>query len=227
MTAPEGNKSIEAVFASMAELTGSLLQRGTDVDSCVAAARVLNRTLEDTISTAVASGAPVACQNGCSFCCYLRVELFAPESIAIFRYLNTEIPEGNRKDIRERIFANAERIAGLTVEEHRRTNVQCAFLVDGHCSIYPVRPIACSGHHSCDVRPCEQAYQDPSVEQNSIPMDAMIVLTKDAVKSGEYAAISARGLRPDHTELHTTLASLLRNPALIGQWRNRGKIVKA
>ena len=56
--------------------------------------------------------------------------------------------------IRNRALASSAPIARVIEDTRPLSNryfaatIRCPFLVDGLCSIYPVRPLACSGHHA-------------------------------------------------------------------------------
>jgi Fe-S-cluster containining protein len=56
------------------------------------------------------------------------------------------------------------------------TNIRCPFLVDNKCSIYQVRPLSCSGHHS--VSPpdwCAPASQQQPVIHHEMPDDEDLI----------------------------------------------------
>ena len=209
------------------ELVSKRLGRGSaDVDACASVASQINDRYAATFDHLKWQDVPIACKAGCNWCCYLRVEILPYEAIALFRYLRTSIPEELAQSISARILANAEQIAALTPEQHRLTNVQCAFLVDGCCSVYPVRPMLCAGHHSCDVSACEAGFNEPSVEVDSIPLVAVLAAIRGMMMIAAGDALREKKLKAQSLELHTTLAALLRNPALIGQWGSGRKLIK-
>ena len=130
------------------DVTLSTLKSGTDVDSCTALVARADRRFEATFEHLGKQGAPIACRSGCSFCCHLRVTVAPHEAIALFRHLRSQIPAPLAQEIEQRVLANAARIAHMTEEQHWSTNVKCAFLVDGACSAYRARPMACADRKS-------------------------------------------------------------------------------
>jgi len=221
-------KDSTAATRFAADLTASTLKRSTDVDACVALAEKLDRSLDAALAHARQSlGAPIACRAGCSFCCHLRVEVLAPEAIALFRFLKSQIPEEQASAIAAKVVANADRIANKTPEQHAAARVQCAFLVDGRCSAYQARPLACAGFHSLNVSECERSYDDAAADDTSrIPMVGEIKDMEAGTAIGIRQALRALKLDDQPMELHTAVAALLRDPSLIGRWRSGRSLVR-
>lgn len=78
------------------------------------------------------------CNNGCSYCCHVPVEVTALEANYIQHHTGIE-PSANR--FRKKPY---------------KGNDPCPFLRGGQCSIYQARPIACRTFFSVDgVEPCK------------------------------------------------------------------------
>jgi hypothetical protein len=152
----------------------------------------------------------VACGKGCSFCCHLRVMVYPHEAIALFRYLNSRIPREKAVSIRKRLTENAKRVA---------QGMACAFLVEGECAAYPARPGACAGYHSLSREKCERGDSD-------IPMLQGLHHVATSLDEGLDQALAATNLSSTRIELHTALAALIRNPALIERWRSGRTLLK-
>ena len=209
------------------DTTANTLARSTDVDSCVAVVGKLDRHLDATLAYARQSlGAPIACRAGCSYCCHVRVDVLAHEAIALVRYLKSQIPEEQARAIAARVGANADRLATMTPDEHNAARVQCAFLVTGRCSVYPVRPLACAGFHSLDVGKCERAYNDPADLTDPIPMVGEVKEIETAAAAGVRQALRGLKLDDQPMELHNAVAALLREPGLTGRWRAGRSLLK-
>jgi len=209
------------------DTTANTLARSTDVDSCVAVVGKLDRHLDATLAYARQSlGAPIACRAGCSYCCHVRVDVLAHEAIALVRYLKSQIPEEQARAIAARVGANADRLATMTPDQHNAARVQCAFLVAGRCSVYPVRPLACAGFHSLDVGKCERAYNDPADLTDPIPMVGEVKEIETAAAAGVRQALRGLKLDDQPMELHNAVAALLREPGLTGRWRAGRSLLK-
>mgnify|MGYP003345877699 CR=1 FL=1 len=102
-----------------------------------------------------------ACAAGCSWCCHQQVALEPVEAIAIARHVETHFTAGERAAVKQRIDALAERTRGLGNLAWARLKTPCAFLIDGKCSIYEVRPLRCRAVYSRDAEHCRWAMESP------------------------------------------------------------------
>lgn len=195
------------------------LGRSTDVDACVALVRRLDELLEQAAQHLPAAGAPLACQIGCNFCCHLRVQVLPHEAIALFRYLQSRMPVVTADRVRSKLQQYTSRAA---VPDARRA---CAFLVDGECSAYEVRPSACAAYHSLSRQRCEQSFQQPSLPAGTVALESLQVVAT-ALEDAVNIALQAGGLSHIPGELHAAVAALLADPALIARWRAGRPLLK-
>jgi Fe-S-cluster containining protein len=171
-------------------------------------------------------GAGIACRVGCSFCCHLRVMVYPHEAIALFRYLKSRISKEQAASVQRQVLENAARVKKLAVEGRAVTGIACAFLVDGKCSAYEVRPGACSGYHSLSRQRCEDGYNNSSGKPEPIPVLKALSYVADAMDDGVEQALAAAHLNGTRIELQTAVAALIRNPALIQRWRSGRSLLK-
>ncbi len=148
------------------------------------------------------------------------------------------MPKEQSEAVRQRITANAATIAKLDRENRMPPNLPCAFLVDGACSVYEARPATCSGYHSLSRERCEEAFQarettqtpgamDATGASDTVPMLQGLRFVAAALDEGLDAGLTASGLSNVRIELHTALAALLKNPALIERWRSGRDLMKS
>ena len=130
--------------------------------TCAALCRRLNGVIDAEIDSADEAGARVACAPGCDYCCHLRVDVFPHEAAALLDYLRTRASPAEAAAIEQRILANAERVDGLTAEQHRSAGIACAFLGGRRCSAHDVRPSACAAYHSLSRERCEHSFRHPA-----------------------------------------------------------------
>lgn len=81
----------------------------------------------------------VACSRGCSHCCHIQVLIAEDEADVIGKRIGRK---PRKVPHRERIDTKA-----FSFGYHN----PCTFLVDGECSIYEHRPLACRIHYSLDI----------------------------------------------------------------------------
>jgi Fe-S-cluster containining protein len=182
----------------------------TDVDACLALVARLNELLAQAAQHLGQAGGGLACRAGCNFCCHLRVMMLPHEAIALFRYLQSRMPTATAQRVRARLRDDTS-----SATTGRRA---CAFLVDGECAAYEARPSACAGYHSLSKERCEQSFLDPSLPTSTVALRSLQVVAT-ALEDGVDAALRTQGLSQDRIELHTAVAALLANPALIALWR--------
>lgn len=179
---------------------------------CDTLARHLLGAIDTSFAAARAAGAPIACAAGCTFCCHQRVGVFPHEAAALYRYLRTHLSPAEATAIEQRILGNAARIDALTADEHRRANIACAFLQDGRCSAYAVRPQACAAYHSTSRPHCEYAYEHPDdmgTPKNARPALLELKLFSAALLDNTRAGLEAVGLPAAQGELHQLLRDLI------------------
>jgi Fe-S-cluster containining protein len=81
----------------------------------------------------------VSCKSGCSFCCYINVDITDLEAQAIVEYCS-------------------ENGIDINMQELEMPQLKCTFLKDNKCSVYSARPMACrkyfavSAPERCDAQ---------------------------------------------------------------------------
>lgn len=87
--------------------------------------------VEDHLETISKKGITPACHKGCHACCLKPTVPFTePELTAISWYASEVLSGDLRPRVKQRLIEHKERL-------------ECPFLVDQVCSIYPVRPLIC------------------------------------------------------------------------------------
>lgn len=98
----------------------------------------------------------VACKDGCSWCCYQLVQVSAPEVFRIVRHLNSDAMTEIRTTVVGRLRLLDKATRGVSDKGRANIPKSCAFLIDGKCSIYAVRPLTCAEFTSYDVVVCKR-----------------------------------------------------------------------
>ncbi len=148
------------------------------------------------------------------------MSVYPHEALALFRYLGSRLPKEEADGVRRRLIENAAYINKLSGEGRAVTALACAFLIDGKCSAHEVRPSACSGYHSLSREQCEKGYNNPAKEFAPIPVLKSLGYVADALEDGVERGLADVGLSAARVELHTAVAALMGNPALIQRWRS-------
>jgi Fe-S-cluster containining protein len=103
----------------------------------------------------------LACGQGCAWCCHFTVDIRPVEALAILEFVAASFTPLDLQALQRRLAANAQLVSGLDEEQRMRRNVECAFLSEGRCSIYPVRPQTCRNYHATDAAGCRRSYEQP------------------------------------------------------------------
>jgi Fe-S-cluster containining protein len=202
--------------ATAAYSRAAALDDDSPPERCAAACRERNETIDAEFAAKKATGAAIACEPACSFCCHLRVDVFRHEAMALVHHLRTRASPRDAAAIERRIRANAQVIDGLTVEQHRAAGLRCAFLIDGRCSAHEVRPSACAVYHSLSRQRCEQSYCQPrgiGTAANARPALLELQTFGSALIEATRAGLEEAGLAAEQAELHQSLRALIDSPA--------------
>ncbi|OGA65662.1 MAG: hypothetical protein A3G81_05275 [Betaproteobacteria bacterium RIFCSPLOWO2_12_FULL_65_14] len=100
---------------------------------------------------------PVACKEGCYWCCYQNVGITAPEAFRIVRFVMSDIAADLRAGVLERLHRLDQKVRGSSQLSRAKMHVPCAFLHEGRCTVYAVRPLACAEATSYDADSCKRA----------------------------------------------------------------------
>jgi Fe-S-cluster containining protein len=219
----EDGKPSAPVQQFAARAVRGTLGRSTDVDACVALVGQVDHLLEQAAQHLPQAGASLACRAGCNFCCHLQVRVLPHEAIALFRYLQSRMSAATADRVRMKIrqYAQSPEVSGDAVVRR-----PCAFLIDGECAAYEARPSACAAYHSVSRQRCEQSFHDPSLPSGTVALEALMVVAL-ALEEGVNVALQTQGLSHTPIELHTAVAALLANPALIARWRAGKPLLKS
>jgi len=101
---------------------------------------------------------PIACREGCSFCCFNQVEVTPLEALGIGHYVGQNFSTEERDALMARVNRSLGLKSGKSKKELARLRHQlpCPLLKGGSCAIYPVRPLVCRAMHTFDAGDCEQ-----------------------------------------------------------------------
>lgn len=165
----------------------------------------------------------IACQIGCSYCCFLRVSAGAHEIFLITDFIRKHFSNTDRENLEKQLQSHQSSIVGLSRQEHRTTNLQCPLLVDNKCSVYSVRPFSCRRYHSVDASSCKYSFDNPKDESECNDRDIDLEMWWQEVGAMFYQAYEAMGLDTRTYELGSALYEALKNPRSEKRWRTKKK----
>jgi Fe-S-cluster containining protein len=157
----------------------------------------------------------LACKKGCDHCCRRPVGTTAPSVLRIAAALRERLSSGQFAEILARVVALDETTHGAAWTLTDRPPLPCAFLVDGACGIYPVRPLVCRAWNSADADACRRALDEESVEMR---FDLYQRTTFAAVEKGIQAALGTHDLDGTDLELTAAMRVAMENADACERW---------
>ena len=160
-----------------------------------------------------------ACAAGCAWCCHQQVAIAPAEAVAIARHVTRTFPPDALAALQARLAALDARTRGLGVPDRAKLKAPCAFLADGNCSVYAVRPLRCRGVYSRDAAHCQWAMENPDqvfgspdrhAKPGPYPVEPARIM--DAALTGFARALRDRGLAWEALELTAAVRIALDTP---------------
>lgn len=169
-----------------------------------------------------ATRARIACAKGCSFCCHTNVEVTILEAVAVAAQVATQ------PDLAAGALATAPQVAHMPPWIRYDRRIPCAFLRDGACAIYDVRPRVCRAHVSYNVAACEEVV----TSGNSKALAPMITFgwprtVSKAIGHATGHAIEHEGLQAVTVELNAAVARILTHPDTVERWMHGEGVFEA
>ena len=104
---------------------------------------------------------PIHCKKGCSYCCSNAVMILPQEAMYIVEKLKEEGRCEELEMFRKKAQAKNETTKDKKADEFLFLKIPCPFLVEGSCSVYENRPMACRLFLSQSVASCKTEYENP------------------------------------------------------------------
>jgi len=170
------------------------------------------RAIIDEISPSMAHGLAeqlgekIGCREGCNVCCNMSVSALDVEVDRIVARIVT-LPIEQRDEILARVRAGVR--AGLHrmgSTERYAQRTPCPLLLDGKCSVYEDRPIACRSWHGFDAERCSSLTEKTPLGilalmgdcgTFAVEMTTPRVMPPTVAMCGDLLALLAERLTPD------------------------------
>jgi Fe-S-cluster containining protein len=214
MSAPDSQDSQgETALQQQKAATIHALQASRRKVAALRLAKQIHRGMSAAID-ALPSKTQHACAPGCFFCCYLPVDVLAPEAFRIAAHLQQTHSPGELAELVYQLGAHSQQAFGTR---------PCVFLAQGRCSIYEVRPMVCRGYNSLSKERCEAFYHDASVDLKGTK-DRVAGRLAEAMEEGVIAGLTALGLDAQWYELPSAVLRALETTNGPTRWA-RGETV--
>lgn len=168
--------------------------------------------LNDSI-TSLAShhNQPVACKNGCYWCCHQAVYANSYE----LHYLSEKIKQKcTPEKISMYLMAAETKYSATSVlseTELAHYKSSCPLLENDSCSMYEARPMACRIYLSTNLETCLEFFHHPENEQNYPALIDFPLRAGRMINEGFMAALKENGIQTAEFRLEEGLKITLKN----------------
>lgn len=145
----------------------------------------------------------VACREGCNYCCCKPgVLVTVPELLRLLDAIGQRFSEDEKSALVLRAGRYASQIAGSRFDDATNESVPCPLLVDGRCSVYDVRPLACRGYNSTSADACRAAHADAT---RLVPIFSVLKDVTDGAAVGVSQSLRRAGFNDAMVDLGSAL----------------------
>jgi hypothetical protein len=170
------------------------------------------------VETSVAARPPtvqkIACTKGCAYCCHTFVAVTPPEAFRLADAVRSGRASGMSADT---VRARGKLLIGVRPGDRIGRKLPCPLLVDGACSVYRHRPLACRQATSLDLGACIDEYEGRNLDAR-IPISGAYLNFASNAHIALLGAMRATGLPTDALELAAALDVALAMPDAEARW---------
>jgi len=173
---------------------------------------------QNLVETSVASRPPsvqkIACAKGCAYCCHTFVAITPPEAFRLADAVRGGRAAGMTADT---VRSRGAALVGIRPSERIGRKLACPLLVDGACSVYRHRPLACRQATSLDLAACIDEFEGRNSDAQ-IPISGAYLNYASNAHITLLGAMRAAGLSTDALELAAALDVALAMPDAETRW---------
>ena len=152
------------------QLVVSELKGKADKDSVFRALKKMYQSIDMLIDSLLVfagkQGIQVACHKGCGCCCHQVVFANSYETHYLSEYIKSNFSREEQRDTLERARQKNKKVKELSEADILKYKSPCPLLIDGACSAYEARPMACRIYLSTRLETCLEFFHHPENEKN-------------------------------------------------------------
>jgi Fe-S-cluster containining protein len=160
---------------------------------------------------------PLACRKGCAHCCHLTVLTDGATALRVATYVREHFSPADRMLLDMRLIVYEEKVEKMTQSRRSLERIPCPLLVDGVCSVHPVRPLVCRAFNSYDAEECRTNIHGGG-STTEIPAWSIPWLLGLALDGGLKDALLEAGYADGSVELGLALKAALDHPHAEERW---------
>jgi len=163
-------------------------------------------------------GKPIKCEKGCCWCCYQPVYMTSQEAILIYEYILQVFSSEQVESFKAKAQAKYKKTKGLEEEKKQKIKHACPFLIDGSCSVYSVRPMACRIYLSSDASTCKNKFDHPGDESIVPALYDFILKAGKYMNEGFVGYLKGNGRKMEELTIEEFMVRIFKNPDFYKQW---------
>jgi len=205
-------KAAEVVAVAMA--VKAKLEEAGNPRRASEAAELAQNLVETSVAARPPSVQKIACTKGCAYCCHTFVAITPPEAFRLADAVRSGRAAGMTADV---VRARGAPLVGVRPGDRIGRKLACPLLVDGACSVYRHRPLACRQATSLDLGACIDEFEGRNL-QAQVPISGAYLNYASNAHITLLGAMRAAGMATDALELAAALDVALAMPDAETRW---------
>jgi len=198
------------------QLAQTAIEKGFTTNSLFLAIESMYSAIDSLNDSIIASAKKqnisVACYNGCHWCCHQAVFANSYELHYLSEQIKANFSPEELNDVISKTEAKLTQTSDLTEDELLKFKSPCPLLVNGSCSAYEARPMACRIYLSTKLETCLEFYNHPENETNYPALIEFPLRAGQMMNEGFRAALKEIGVDTAEFRLENGLEIVLKNP---------------
>ncbi len=166
--------------------------------------------ISSLLNFAERQGMQVACHKGCEWCCHQAVFANSYEIHYLSEYIKTRFSKEEREQIYKQAQVKNGKVKELKESEVLQYKFPCPALVNGACSAYEARPMACRIYLSTRLESCLEFYHHPESEKNFPALLDFPLMAGKMMNEGFINALKEKGINTAEFRLEEGLSITLK-----------------
>ncbi len=121
----------------------------------------IDKLIDSLLAYAQKQGVQVDCKKGCAWCCHQAVFANSYEIHYLGDFIKNNFSPEEINDIKKKAHNKQNKTSKLKEKDVLNYKHPCPLLVNGSCSAYEARPMACRIYLSMKVATCLEFYKNP------------------------------------------------------------------
>ncbi len=151
----------------------------------------------------------IDCKKGCEFCCHQAVYANSYELHLLNDFMLKKFSSSQKSEVLNRAIKKTNSTQKLDDKSILNYKEACPLLVDGACSAYPARPMACRIYLSMKLDSCLAFYKKPEANDSIPQLLEFPLMAGRMMNEGFVAALREGGIEIAELRLEDGIKTIL------------------